>query len=202
MVTARGVQIGLIVLCLSAAWSGARAQEAPADGPDTGQRAPEPPGIHIVEVRAELRDDVYYLDADIDYVPSRQIGEALERGVPVPVLLTIEILRERQYLWNETVATLEQRYELDYHGLTRQYVIRNINIGTQTAYPSLEAALAALGRIVDLPLIDANLLDPDAVYGGRLQARIDVNALPVPLRLRALVTPEWRLASEWHEWRF
>lgn len=206
MATTRGVQIGLIVLCLSAAWPGsARAQAGePAAGAarEAAQEASDPAGIRIERVRAVLRDDVYYLDADIDYRLSRQIREALDRGLPVPVLLTIEILRERSYLWDETAATLEQRYELDYHALTRQYVIRNINIGTQTAYPSWEAALAALGHIVDLPVIDANLLDQGEVYSGRLQARIDTNALPVPLRLRALVMPEWRLSSEWHAWRF
>src|SRR5690606_2847430 len=145
---------------------------------------------------------VYYLNAGIQFVPGAPVLEALERGVPLPVLLEVEILRERSYLWNETITTLEQRYEVDYHELTRQYTVRNLNIDTQFAYPTREAALSALGRIVDLPLIDANLLDPEASYIGRVRASMDTNALPVPLRLRALVSSEWRLSSGWHEWRF
>lgn len=186
----RGTHIGLIVLCLSAWWAGGvRAQD-------------DEPGIHIAGVHVALRDEVYYLDADIEYTLSRPLGEALDRGVPLPVVIEIEILRERAYLWNETVAALAQRYELDYHTLTRQYMLRNINIGTQSSYPTRAAALSALGNVVSLPLIDANLFEPDAAYLGRLRVRIDSDALPVPLRLRALVMPEWRLGSEWHEWRF
>lgn len=186
----RGVHIGLIVLCLSAAWAG-------------GTRAQEAPGIRIAGVQVVLRDEVYYLDAEVEYTLSRQISEALDRGVSLPVLVEVEIARERSYLWNETVAALEQRYELDYHALTRQYMLRNINIGTQSSHPSRAAALNALGRIVSLPLIDANLLlEPNAAYIGRLRVSVDTEALPVPLRLRALVMPEWRLSSEWHEWRF
>lgn len=198
MTMVRAARLGLFMLCLSAAWAALAQDEFPPDRATDSDSA----GIRIESVRIALEDDVYYLDADIDYRLSRQLLEALDRGIPVPVMLEIEILRERSYLWNETVTTLEQRYELDYHALTRQYVIRNINIGTQTTYPSRQAALAGLGRIVDLPVIDANLLDRKEVYSGRLQARIDTDALPVPLRLRALVSSDWALGSGWHEWRF
>lgn len=91
---------------------------------------------------------------------------------------------------------------MDHHELTRQYTVRNLNIDTQSAFPTREGALDALGRIVDLPLIDANLLDPAESYIGRLRVSIDTDALPVPLRLLALVSSEWRLSSDWHEWRF
>lgn len=209
MMTVWSVRIGLIMLCLSTVWpEAARAQAGQPPARDEAGARDVPaeraatPGIVIRRVQATVRDDVYYLDADIDYGLSRQMLEALDRGVPIPVVLALEILRKRQYLWDETSATLEQRYELDYHSLTRQYMIRNINIGTHTAYPSRAAALSALGRISELPVIDANLLEEGEVYTGRLQARIDINALPVPLRLRALVTPEWRLSSEWQAWRF
>ncbi|MDR2877823.1 MAG: DUF4390 domain-containing protein [Chromatiales bacterium] len=187
----QGARIGLIMLCLSAVWAGgARTQEQ------------ESAGIQVTDVHVVLHDEVYYLDASVEYVLSRQLSEALERGVALPVVIEIEILRERPYIWNETVATLAQRYELNYHALTRQYMLRNLNIGTQSSYPSRVAALGALGRVVSLPLIDANLLEPDVAYQGRLRVRIDTDALPAPLRLRALAMPEWRLGSGWHEWRF
>lgn len=189
---ARG--LGLIVLCLSTI--GAVADEPlPAS-------ADEPAGFRIERVSVALRDEVYYLSADVHARLSEPILEALDRGVPVPVLLTIQIMRERAYLWNETITELEQRYELDRNELTRQYTVRNINIDTRAALPTRQAAIHALGQIEDLPLIDANLLDPEASYLARLRIGIDTDALPVPLRLRALVSSDWRLVSEWHEWRF
>lgn len=187
-------QFGVILLCLSAVAAGAQESELPPTAAEAG--------FQVERVSVVLRDEVYYLNADIRFVPSAPVIEALERGVPVPLLLTVEILRERSYLWSETITALEQRYELDRHELTRQYTIRNLNIDTQSAFPTRGAALHALGQIVDLPLIDANLLDADAAYIGRLRMGIDTEFLPVPLRLRALVSSEWRLSSEWHEWRF
>lgn len=187
------MRLGLLALLMSAALAAGAEDEADAQ---------EAAGFRIERVSVVLRDEVYYLNAGIQFVPGAPVLDALERGVPLPVLLEVEILRERSYLWNETITTLEQRYEVDYHELTRQYTVRNLNIDTQFAYPTREAALSALGRIVDLPLIDANLLDPEASYIGRVRASMDTNALPVPLRLRALVSSEWRLSSGWHEWRF
>lgn len=187
------------MVCLAAAWPGVAGA---AGASEAGNGATLEAGIRIERASATLVDNVYYLDADIDFTLSRPILEALERGVPVRVALDIEILRERRYMWDETTTTLEQRYELDFHALTRSYVVRNLNIGTQNAFPTRRAALDHLGRIADLPMIDANLLEEGESWLGRVQARIDIDALPVPLRVRALVSPEWRLASGWHEWRF
>jgi hypothetical protein len=185
---------GLLVLSVTLA-----APQAPA-----GDVAPDPPapGIYILDARSDARDEVHYLDAQIDFVFSPQIIEAIEEGVPLSLVLTIEIMRERAWLWNEKVTGLEQRYQISYHALTRQYVIRNMNIGTQHNYPTFAAALSALGTVAALPLIDANLLQAGQRYRGRLQARVDTSALPTPLRLIALVSPEWRLVSEWREWAF
>jgi hypothetical protein len=187
-------RLGMIALLMSATIVAVAEDEPVAP--------PEAAGFRIERVSVVLRDEVYYLNAGIHFLPGAPVIEAMERGVPLPVILEVEILRERSYLWNETVTDLEQRYEVDHHELTRQYTVRNLNIDTQSAYPTREAALSALGRIVDLPLIDANLLDPAASYIGRMRASIDTDALPVPLRLRALVSSEWRLSSGWHEWRF
>lgn len=188
---------GIVLACLAVAWSCAAAAAAP---PDAGEGAAEA-GIHIEQAGTALVDDVHYLDADMEVTLSRPIVEALERGIPVQFVLDIAVVRERPYLWDETVATLEQRYELDFHTLTRSYIVRNLNIGTQLAFPSRHAALEHLGHVAELPVIDANLLEEDGSYTGRMRARVDINALPVPLRVRALVSPEWRLNSGWHEWR-
>lgn len=172
---------------------------APASAQDSTVVALES-GIHILDANSSLRDEVHYLSAHIDYVFSAQIIEALEEGVPLTVVLAIEIVRERPWLWNEKIASLEQRYQISYHALTRQYVVRNVNIGNQHNYPGFVEALSALGTITSLPLIDGNLLQTGQRYLGRLQARVDTTALPTPLRLLALVSPDWRLVSEWHEW--
>lgn len=162
--------------------------------------AEAPPGVVIREAHTELKDDVYYLQANIDYRFSRPALEALEKGVTLTVVMRIEILQERSLLWNQKVASLEQRYQLSFHALSQQYMLRNLNSGSQYTFPSLEAATTELGAVVDLPVIDSNLLEEGGSYSGRLMAELDVDQLPVPLRLIALVSKDWRLISEWYTW--
>lgn len=194
----------MMALCVVTVWPMVGwSQQPPAQAKPVQDHAPgKAAGIDIRAARIALRDEVYYLDAEIDYRLSRTVEEALLKGIAVPIVLNIEVDRERAFLWSETTASLEQRYVLEHHALTQQYIVRNANIGTQSAYPSLEAAIASLGRVRDLPVIDSNLLTPGEEYSGRVRAAIDINSLPVPLRLLAIVSPEWRLSSEWYEWQF
>ncbi len=124
----------------------------------------------------------------------------MQKGVPLTVVMRIEILQERNYLWSQKVAALEQRYQLSFHALSEQYMLRNLNSGSQYIFPSLDAARTVLGTSVDLPVIDGNLLEDGARYTGRLMAELDVDQLPTPLRLLALVSKDWQLNSEWYSW--
>ncbi|MCC6208324.1 MAG: DUF4390 domain-containing protein [Gammaproteobacteria bacterium] len=157
-------------------------------------------GVIVREAHTVLKDGVYYLEANIDYRFSQPALEAMEKGVPLTVVMRIEILLERNYLWSQKVATLEQRYQISFHALSQQYMLRNLNSGSQYTFPSFDAARKVLGTIVDLPVIDSNLLEDDARYSGRLMAELDVDQLPVPLRLLALVSKDWQLNSVWYSW--
>lgn len=175
---------------------------AAADEAATGEAVTEEaaPGVIVREAHTDLKDDVYYLQANIDYRFSRPALEAMEKGVPLTVVMRIEILRERNYMWSQKVASLEQRYQLSFHALSQQYMLRNLNSGSQYTFPSFDAARTVLGTIVDLPVIDGNLLEDGARYTGRLMAELDVDQLPTPLRLLALVSGDWQLNSEWFSW--
>jgi hypothetical protein len=58
-----------------------------------------------------------------------------------------------------------------------------------------------MGQITDFPMLDKGLLNPNERYEGALRARLDLDALPTPLRLFAYISDDWRLASEWRTWR-
>ena len=156
----------------------------------------------IKDASPSLHNKVYYLSARIDYKLSDKVIEVLHKGVPITIMLEIEIIRARDYLWDEKVTGLEQRYVLEYHALTKQYIVYNLNSGARHSLPSLNVALSVLGTIVDLPILDKNLLEPDQQYTGRVRALLDIDALPVPLRLLAYLTSGWSLSSEWYLWSF
>jgi hypothetical protein len=104
-------------------------------------------------------------------------------------------------MWDETVAALSQRYRIQYHALTQQYVVTNLNTNERTAHNSQQIALESISHISHLPVIDEKLLHTDKVYYGRVRSRLVIKKLPSPLRLWAYMSSDWRLKSEWYQWQ-
>lgn len=154
----------------------------------------------VERASTELLDSVYRMDADLDYRLSAPMLDALHSGVVLTPVLEIEVYRARNYWWDETVASLEQRYEIQYHALTEQYLLRNLNSGSQASYSSLEVMLFYLGMVRQLPVIDAHLLDARENYHVRIRLGLDAGSLPVPLQLRTYVSRDWWVGSDWFSW--
>lgn len=150
-----------------------------------------------------LHEGVYYLDADVEYQLSQAAQEALDNGVPLYVELEINVIRPHwwSWWWDDVVAELTQRYRLQYHALSQRYVLTAINSGENRSFHRLQAMLAELGTIQGLPVIDAELLQAQQQYIVRARARLDLDALPRPLRTVVYLSPEWRLVSDWQQWQ-
>ncbi len=154
----------------------------------------------ISGIHTRLQDDVYLLDANIDYRLTPEVLEALNNGVPITLEVDIEIQRKRAWWLDADMASLEQRYQLRYHALSHQYLLQNINSGAFYAFHTLDAALATLGTLNDFPLLDKQLVEKGEEYEVLLHAELDIEALPSPLRPLAYITPAWRLDSDWYTW--
>lgn len=154
----------------------------------------------IRSVETRLQNQVYLLNANIDYRFSEVTLEALQNGVPLIVLLDIEVEQQRNWWLNKSVAELQQGYLLLYHALSEKYIVNNLNSGAQENYDSLRSAIAALGRIKDLPIIDAQLVDRSNRYIVSLHTHLDLEALPAPMRPLAYISSQWRLESDWYTW--
>jgi len=145
--------------------------------------------------------NVYQLDARAQTPLTEPAVEALHRGVALTLTFDIEVNRKRRYWLDETVASLEQKYQLRYHALTDHYLLVNLNTGVQSSFPHLQTALDVVSTLVDLPVLDRQFLEPQGDYQGRLRVRLDLESLPPPLRLIAYFTPSWWMTSEWHLWK-
>lgn len=157
--------------------------------------------FEVTSAGTELRDGVYYLTARIDLKLSSEAEMALDSGLPLTLRFEVEFLNRLRLWWDAEEASLRQLYRVEWHPLTERYVVLNVNSGDRMAYPTLRQALDDLGRIEDLPLIDAAVLDPDRRYDVRLRAVLDTEQLPGPLRLLAFWRRDWSLGSEWYRWR-
>ncbi len=154
----------------------------------------------IKSVETELKEGVYLVSAHIDYRFSNEALLALKNGVPLLILMDFEVVRSRSWWWDKTLAELEQGYLLLYHALSEQFIIYNLNSGTQDSYSSLDTALATLGHVHKLPLIDAKLLKKGGRYLVRLRTFLDIESLPAPMRPMAYLSSDWSLDSDWVEW--
>ena len=173
----------LVALCLQA--GGARADE----------------GIEIRSAATRLQAGVWFLDADIDYGLNETALEALDSGLLLDVELTIRLTQRRRLVWDPTFAELRQRYTLQYHALTERFILRNLNSGEQATFGSLAAALAALGTVRALPIIDDALLSRGERYDVSIRAVVDIKQLRGPLAVITFLWNDWRIASDWERWR-
>ena len=78
--------------------------------------------------------------------------------------------------------------------------MRELATGEVESFASYRAAVARLGQVSDVPLIDTRLLDPDAEYRVRIRAVLDLAEYSAPLRVYAKFWQDWTIASEWYEW--
>ena len=164
-----------------------------------GARADE--GIEIRSAATRLQAGVWFLDADIDYGLNETALEALDSGLLLDVELTIRLTQRRRLVWDPTFAELRQRYTLQYHALTERFILRNLNSGEQATFGSLAAALAALGTVRALPIIDDALLSRGERYDVSIRAVVDIKQLRGPLAVITFLWNDWRIASDWERWR-
>ena len=156
--------------------------------------------FEVAAVQTKLVDGIYLLDANIAVAFSEESLEALDSGVPLTVVVDMDIVQTRKLAWDKRVARLSARNELRIHALSRKYVVKNLNSDVTTSYPTLNEAISALGNLEDIPVLDSHLLDDDKSYYLKLRARLDIEALPSPLRPVAYLSSLWRRSSEWSIW--
>lgn len=175
----------LLLACL--AWDPASAQEGGS--------------VAVRSADSSLVDGVYRADARVQYVLSDEALDALESGIPINVELQFQVIQNRRFWLDDTTAELAVNYQLLYNALSRRYVVRNLNTGEQDSFATLYSALNNLGRVIALPVIDAALLRDDRDYRIRMRAVVDVKDYPAALRLIAFWREDWRVVSDWYEWR-
>jgi hypothetical protein len=148
----------------------------------------------------EPSEGVYQLNATVDFELPEGARAALRDGVPLTLHLDIVVKRERNYWLDETVATLDQDYELVHHALSERYLVRNLNSGEQASYATLDAAVDALRVVSHLPILDQALVNRNRRHEISLRATLDVRTMPDALRFVLFWADDWRQRTEWYTW--
>jgi len=167
--------------------------------PRAGHAQGTPPfGIRTAYV--QLVEGVYLLNARLHLPLTEKMRAALADGVALTLTLEIEVNSARRFWTDETVASLVQRYQLQYHAVSERYLIRNLNSGEQTSFPTLDDAIEHLGRISGLPVLDQALTEKNRRYDFSVRAVLDVGDMPYALRVLMFWTDDLHRVSEWYTW--
>jgi hypothetical protein len=152
--------------------------------------------------RAELvrQQDAYHLIGGFSIKLTRQLEEALQKGVTLTFLQQFEADRPRDWWFAEDIAVLQRQVKLSYHALLRYYQL-SVE-GSQTTHEQIDEALRAAGDFQEWRVIEAKALDRKYLYRGRVRMSLDTTQLPKPLQVNAAVSSRWELDSGWREWSF
>jgi hypothetical protein len=132
------------------------------------------------------------LDAGLRLSFSTEMLDALDHGVP----LTLRF-RLRGDL-TDGRATTSRRIGLRWLPLSRQYQLHDLDTGATRNFPRRTQLLAALDRVrLALPAEWSALRERGAL---ELSVALEVDALPAPLRLPALLSRHWRIDPPLHRW--
>ena len=157
-------------------------------------------GFFVKSAEVVRSDKGYLLNADIEYRFSQRAADALKHGVPLTTVVKIRLYRYRRFIWNKTVFSQDLTFRLSYHALRKRYRVFDDSSGSPQYFASLEPALAMMGRLRGLPVMNSDEIEPDTRYEARLKVFLDIEALPLPLRSIAYLIPQWYISSGWYTW--
>jgi hypothetical protein len=162
--------------------------------------AQNPARFEVRSAYVERAERVYELNATLNFDLPEGARSAIREGVALTLHLEIVVKRKRSYWLDETVATLDQSYELTYRALSERYLVRNMNSGDQASYATLDAALDALRVINRLPILDQALVSSNRRHEISVRGTLDVRTMPDTLRFVLFWSDDWRQHSEWYTW--
>lgn len=168
-----------------------------------GQLPADAPRGAFTVVSAETRrgESDWRLDAVFNIRLSGGAREALDNGVPLVLDLQVQALEKQPWLWDAVVAEQKRRRQLQYHALSRTYLVKDLSTGFQRSFRYLEEALQDAGVLEDVSVLDYQAMKDGRQYAVRLRGGLDIESLPTPVRLLAYVSSAWDMDSEWHQWR-
>lgn len=140
------------------------------------------------------------VSAQLEFELSPTVEEALLKGIPMVFVAETELLRERWYWYDKSVAISTRQFRLAFQPLTRRWRL-NISSGTANAtgqglalnqsFDTLQQALATIKRISRWRVAGASELDPTVRYRFEFRFRLDLGQLPRPFQIGAIGQSDW-----------
>ncbi len=156
--------------------------------------------VAIEIVHTDMDDKNWHLSTQGTLILNKPQYYALMGGIDLTFIYDIEINEEHQYLWDRRVANLQIKRELSLHSLSNQFIVRDSYSKQLESFLTLELALGFITKLDNVALEKNKNYQDDFKYQGRLRLYLDIESLPIPMRLPAYINKEWSLSSNWLSW--
>lgn len=151
-------------------------------------------GFSIRDVHSAIADGGLKLDATLDLHFDDAVVEALDKGIPLEIVIDVRLLKHRSVWWDSTLDRWEMRPRIQYHALSGRYVVTAAPGHDEAEnFDTLNEALAYVGTLKNLLLPVSEKLKPADDYRLVLTAELNLESLPAPLQPLAYVSRKWRL---------
>ncbi len=153
----------------------------------------------VRKVEIENVEDRLLVSADVDLGLTKEVEDAVNNGVPLELLTEFRIIRSG-LLWDADIDEMKTRSRLRYHALSDHYIVETSTSEGIEMFRSVDDALRRIGRLRNITL---TLPKSRAKSSHQLavRSRLDIDALPGPLRPMAFLSSNWRLNSDWTHWK-
>lgn len=151
-------------------------------------------GIELTALYAQQSDEGVLLSYAVRFELSREIEQALSRGVAVVFVAQAELLRSRWYWMDQSRALATRRWRLGYQPLTRQWRL-NID-GLSRHFAQLNDALDVVRKGSRWRIADAVAPGDEADHHVEFSFKLDTDELPRPLQIGLGTPTGWDLSVQ------
>jgi len=155
----------------------------------------------VRDIDARFVDEALLITTALDMSLSARSEEALNKGIPLDIIIDLALVEHRRFLWDRVVTDRTLHRRIQYHALSAQYLVSSADIGADefARFPTAQAALTYAGALneLEIPLAKKKDIDPKLQYWLKLRVQLDIETLPSPLRPLAYVTPAWHHNTGW-----
>lgn len=129
---------------------------------------------------------------------NQKMIEGVRNGLPVSFTFHIELERIRTWWFNDDLISYEVTRTLTYDALRKEYRIslperENKVITTR----SVTEAKQLMSRLSGYPVVERDMLIPDAPYILRVKAILEENRLPLGMHYIIPFTSLWNFETDW-----
>ncbi|MBC7701065.1 DUF4390 domain-containing protein [Aquabacterium sp.] len=150
------------------------------------------PGIELTQLMTERGDDGLLLSYTVRLELSKDVEDALYKGVAVVFVAEAELFKSRWYWYDKPKVRIVRRWRLAYQPLTRHW--RLSFDGLSRSYNALNEALGVMRRATQWRISDNVSGEDDhyVIFGFRL----DTDELPRPMQIGLGGQNDWNLAVQ------